>query len=166
MPAADVFERVDLRHGAAHVHDQDGLRFWGDGLLHRLRIQAQRLVDLRKDGDGAREQDSFQIGDEGKRGKDDFVARSDAAGRQCRAEGCGAARADMGIAGSKPRRQSLFEFAAFPLAVSGPVEAVAHQHARVEHFLNLPSFVFPDQFKSRHRVPLLQCSSRLRFFDK
>lgn len=101
MSAAQLFKRVDLRHRAAHVHDQDGFRLRCNGVLNRTRIEAQGLVDFGKNGHGSREEDGLQIRDECEGGKDDFVARPYATGRQCRAECSGAAGTHMGIAGPK-----------------------------------------------------------------
>ena len=143
------------------MDDQDGFGFGRNGLGDRPWIKAQRLIDFSKDRYGAREQDRFHIGHEGKRRKDDFVAGSNSAGRQRGAEGSRPAGADVHVAHPESRRKSLFELEAFPLPVPGSVESIAHQHARIEHLLEVPTLFFPDQFKTRHRKSSFRTGERL-----
>lgn len=78
----------------------------------------------------------------------------------------------MSMAAAQPRCQSPLEFATFPLPVSGSVESVAHEDARIEHLLEFPTLLISDQFESRHgvlsQVPvtLLQRAGRLCVFHE
>src|SRR5262249_25729682 len=135
------------------VDDEDRFRLRRDRSRDGTRIEAKSLVDFCEYRYCACEQHRLKIGHECKRGKNDFIAGSDPASRQCRTE-CGRATGtDMCISRIQPLRQSLLEFARLPLTLPGRVEPVAHQHAGVEHLQYFASLFFADQFESRHWLP-------------
>src|SRR5262245_29513998 len=102
--ATQFDKRIDPWHGTAHVDDKDCFCLRRDRSRHGTRIKAKCLVDLGEYRHCACEQHRLKVGDERKGRNNDFIAGSDAASCQGRAECGGTTGTDMRMSSIQPPR--------------------------------------------------------------
>ncbi len=106
----DGQDRVHVGGQPLDVHGDDGLRARGDGRLELRGIHAVRpRVDVDEDRDGVLVQGAGGGGEEGERGGDDLVPRSDAARRQGHVQGRRAAHRGEAVLCADVRRPFLLQ---------------------------------------------------------
>ena len=83
MPTRDVENRLHVHDLTEHVNGQDGLRLLRDRLFDQVRLDIPRFrIDIHEHRLAAQHQRTVGRRNEGKRRRDDFVARLDINGMQ------------------------------------------------------------------------------------
>ena len=147
---AQRLDFVDARHGPAHVNGNDGSGGRGQGRFQPFRREAQRLVDIGKHRHRPGHEHRLDGGHEGEGGNDHLVAGANAAGGHGRGQGRRAAGAQMGVFNAEASGQFRFKRFGFPVALAGPIEAIAEQDAGFQHIVDLLAFFVAEYLKTGH----------------